>query len=81
MSLSGLWRPHLSRSDVDAGGVGMAASSVGTVAVVDWLTLVSVLPPAGQTLTGVSTWSRLHTFSLQGAAHRHSCEDGLDFLF
>lgn len=45
----------------------MAASSVRTVAVVDWLTIVPVLPPSGETLTGVSPWSCLYTLSLQGA--------------
>lgn len=57
---------YLSRSDVDAGGVGVAVSSVWTITVVDWLTLISVLPPAAQTLTGVSTRSCLYTFGLQG---------------
>lgn len=58
---------YLSRSNIDAGGVRVAASSVRTVAVVDGLTLVPVLPPPGETLTGVTPWSCLHTFSLQGA--------------
>lgn len=52
---------------MDAGGVGVTASSVRTVTVVDWLTLVSVLPPSCQTLAGVSPRSRLYTFSLQRA--------------
>ncbi len=45
----------------------MAASSVRTIAVVDWLTLVSILPPSGQTLTRVRTWSSLYTLGLQRA--------------
>lgn len=45
----------------------MAASSVSTNAVVDWLTLVTILPPPGQTLAGVGTWPRLYAFGLQGA--------------
>lgn len=44
----------------------MAAASVHTVTVVYGSTLVSVLCPASQTLTGVSTWACLYTFGLQG---------------
>lgn len=60
---------YLPGAHIDAGGVGVAASSVRTIAVVDWLTLVSVLPPSSQALTGVRTWSCLYTFGLQGAVY------------
>lgn len=58
---------YLSRSHIDAGGVGVAAPSVSVVTVVDGLTLVPVLPPARETLTGVCAGSCLYTLGLQGA--------------
>lgn len=52
---------------MDAGGVGVTASSVRSLTVVDWSTVVSVLPPPAQALTGVSPCSCLYTFGLQRA--------------
>lgn len=62
---------NLSRSNIDAGGVGMAAPPGRTVAVVDWLTLISIFPPSSQTLADVRVRSCLYTFGLQGA-HTHT---------
>lgn len=44
---------YLSRSHKDAGCVGVAASSVRSVTVVNGLTLVSILHPSGQALANV----------------------------
>lgn len=60
---------YLSRSDIDAGGVGMAASVIRTMAVIDWLTLISILCPSSQTLTEVCTRTCFYAFSLQGAVN------------
>lgn len=68
--------PHLSWSHIDAGGIGMAVTSLRAVAVVDWLTLVSILPPSSQTLTGVRPWACLYAFSLQGAEHSSRGSEG-----
>lgn len=53
----------------------MAASVTGTIAVIDWLALVTVFSPPAETLTGVRSRTRLYTFGLQGADQctvRHS---------
>lgn len=61
-------KPDLSWSNVDTRSIRMAASSVRVVAIVNWLTVVSIFPPSCQTLADVFIWSCLHTFSLRGAA-------------
>lgn len=59
----------------------MAAASVRTVAVVDWLTLIPILPPSSQTLTDVSPRACLYTFSLQGAECSTGSSEETDCVF
>lgn len=61
---------HLSRADVNASRVGVAATSVCVQAVVDWLTLALLIPPPRQTLADVRCRACLHTFGLR-EVHTH----------
>lgn len=51
----------------------MATAPVRSLAVVDWLALVPVLPPPAQTLAHVGAHTCLYAFGLQGACtHTHT---------